>query len=128
VAIQYGVDRAAGRDLHRVRQSPQQALANLAGSPVRFLAPGCNDCRFHLLGQLIGIAERPARSIAQTFPTTLLVTLEDLVAGLPRNAELATQASHAFPVLEPDHKAHSSITELSFHGIPSFHPLAGRKV
>ena len=44
-----------------VRQSPQQALADLACSPVGFLAPGCDDGRFYLFRQLVGIAERPAR-------------------------------------------------------------------
>jgi hypothetical protein len=43
VPVQHGLDGAAGRDLDGVRQSPQQALADLAGSPSWFLAPGCDD-------------------------------------------------------------------------------------
>ena len=32
-----------------------------------FLAPGCDDGRFHRLGELIGIAKRPAGAVAQAF-------------------------------------------------------------
>src|SRR5581483_3202202 len=63
VTIEYGVDGACGRDLDRVRQSPQQALANLACTPVWFLAPGCDDCRFNLLGQLVGVSKGPANAV-----------------------------------------------------------------
>jgi hypothetical protein len=62
--IEHGVDSATGRDLDGVRQSPQQALADLASSPAWFLAPGCDDRRLHLLGQLIGVTKGPARAVA----------------------------------------------------------------
>src|SRR3954469_21253059 len=101
------MDCATSRDLHRVRQSPQQALADLPGTPVRLLALGCHDCRFNLLGQLVGVPEWPASPIAEPFQTTLFIPLEDLVTSFPRNVELAAQRSHTLPVLESNHKSHS---------------------
>ena len=38
--------------------------------------------------QLVGVAHRPARAVAQRFEPMLLVAIEDLVAGLAGNAEL----------------------------------------
>ncbi len=83
MTIQDGVNRATGWDLDCVRQLPQQALANLACAPVRLFALGCDNCRFYLFGQLVGITERPARPIAEPFQTAFFVPLKDLVAGLP---------------------------------------------
>jgi hypothetical protein len=76
----------SGGDFDGMRQSPQQALANLASSPGWFLAPGCDDCRFYWFGQLIGIAKGSASAIAQAFQATLLIAFEDLVIGLPNTA------------------------------------------
>src|SRR5262249_35178997 len=74
------------------------------------------------------IAERPACPIAEAFQAAFLIAFEDLVASLPGNAELAAQGSHAFPVLKPDHKAHSFVHYRSFlpwH--PHFRPPDGEK-
>jgi len=117
-----------GGHFDSVRQSSQQALADLAGAPVRFLAPGGDDRRFYLLGQLVGIAEGPARAIAQPFQSALLVTLKNLVAGLARNAEFPAQGGHTLPILEPDHKTHTFVyhrTFLPWH--PTSAPLQGKK-
>ena len=95
-------------------QSPQQALANLACSPVWFLAPGCDDCRFYLLGQLIGVAMRPSRAIAQALESTLLVAVENLIPGLAGNVEFPAQRRHIFPVVEPDYETHSLVHYRTF--------------
>src|SRR5262249_16395681 len=71
---------------------------------------------------------RPACPIAEAFQAAFLIAFEDLVASLPGNAELAAQGSHAFPVLKPDHKAHSFVHYRSFlpwH--PHFRPPDGEK-
>jgi hypothetical protein len=93
---------------------------------VGLLAPGCDDCRFYLFGQLVGVSKRPSRPIAQALQIAFFIALKDLIAGLPGNAEFAAQRSHAFPVFEPDHKAHSFVhhrTFLPWH--PHFPPPAG---
>src|SRR6266852_5960839 len=61
--IEHSMDSATGRDFDGVRQSPQQALADLASSPAWFLAPGCDDRRLYLLGQLIGVSKRSPRPV-----------------------------------------------------------------
>ncbi|HLJ46034.1 MAG TPA: hypothetical protein VKU01_08500 [Bryobacteraceae bacterium] len=65
MAIEHGVNGATGRDFDVMRQSSQQALADLACTPMRFLAFGSNNRRGDLSGQLVGIAERTAGPIAE---------------------------------------------------------------
>jgi hypothetical protein len=128
VTIEYSVNRAAGRNLHRVRQAAQQALADLPRTPVRLLAPGCHDGGYHRLGQLVGVAERPARPIGQTLPATFLIAVQDLVTGLARDPELAAQGSHAFPIFQPNHEAYAFVHHRAFlpwHPPPP--PRKGRK-
>src|SRR4029077_2223881 len=48
--------------------------------------------------QLVGVANRPARTVGQGLETVFLIALEDLVAGLARNAERATDLAHRFAV------------------------------
>src|SRR5258708_9442367 len=43
----------------------------------------------------------PARAVGQRLETVFLVALEDLVAGLARNAERATDLAHRFAVQQP---------------------------
>src|SRR5690349_18965736 len=127
VAIEHSVDRADGRDFDAVRQSSHQALADLACSPAGFLAPGCDDCRSDLLGQLVGIPKGPAGPIAETFQPTFLITVKDLVPGLPGNAELPAQGSHALAILEPDHKSHSLVHYRTFPPWHVLHPALLRQ-
>src|SRR6202040_3416140 len=77
---------------------------------------------FHRFGKLVGVAEGPARAIAETFQTAFLITLKDLVAGLPGYPELPAQRSHALPILESNHEAHSFVhnrTFLPWHPLPA---------
>src|SRR5262249_26172153 len=122
------MNSAAGGYFDSMRKTSQQTLTDLASAPVWFLASGRHDRGLYLLGQLVGIAERPACPIAEAFQAAFLIAFEDLVASLPGNAELAAQGSHAFPVLKPDHKAHSFVHYRSFlpwH--PHFRPPDGEK-
>src|SRR5579872_1166767 len=112
--IQHGVNRARGWHFDRMREPAQKPLPNLTGSPVRFFPFRCNNRRLHLLGQLVGITERPAGAIAETFQPTRLITFKNLVAGLSRNPEFPAQRSHALPILEPDHKPHSFVHNRAF--------------
>ena len=90
VPVEHGVDRALGRNADVPVQSADQALADLTGTPMGFLALGRDDQALDLLRQLVGVANRPTRTIGQGLQTVFLVALEDLVAGLARNAERAT--------------------------------------
>ena len=56
MAIEDGMNGAASGDFHFARQSSKEALPDLAGAPVRFLALGRYDGRFDLLGQLVCIS------------------------------------------------------------------------
>ena len=95
-----------------------QQLADLAGAPVRLLALEADDQALDLTRQLVGVAHRPPRAIAQGLEPVLLVAVEDLVAGLAGYAELPAESVMASPSSRRATKRRrSSITELSFHGI-----------
>ena len=98
VPVEHGVDRALGRNADVAVQSADQELADLAGTPMRLLPLERDDQALDLRRQLVGIAHRPARTVGQGLETVFLVALEDLVAGLARNAELAADLAHRFAV------------------------------
>src|SRR5260370_836907 len=78
-----------------------QELADPAGTPMGLVALGRDDQAFDLPRQLVGVANRRARAVGQRLETVFLVALEDLVAGLARNAERATALAHRFAVQQP---------------------------
>ncbi len=55
-------------------------------------APAVGD--LHLKGKLVGVAVRTAASVGQPLNSALLITIEDLVAGLARYRELPAQLRH----------------------------------
>src|SRR5439155_22562855 len=61
-------------------------------------ALGRDDQALDLSRQLVGVAIRPARTVGEGLETVFLIALEDLVAGLARNAERTTDLAHRFAV------------------------------
>jgi hypothetical protein len=57
-----------------------------------------HDQRLDLDRQLIGMAVGSARAVGEPFQTNLVVTREELVAGLARDAELSAQTRHLLSV------------------------------
>ena len=78
--IEHGVDGAGGRDLDGVRQSSEQALADLASSPGWLLAPDCDDCRLNGFGKLMGVSKGPPSPVTQAVQAALLITLQESYA------------------------------------------------
>src|SRR6516162_10808923 len=85
-------------------QSANQKLTDFARSPMRLVAFGVDNEAFELLRQLVGIPHGPARTIVQGLEPVLLVTIEDFVAGLARDPELATDVRHRLSVQQPGDK------------------------
>jgi hypothetical protein len=92
--VENRVNSALGRDSDVAVKSPHKEVANLARTPMRLVPLGIDDQRFELLRQLVGIPDRPARTVVQRLLAMLFVALEDLVAGLARYAELTAQGRH----------------------------------
>src|SRR5579883_953090 len=127
--IQDGVNGAAGWDFHFARQPAQEALPDLAGAPVRFLALGGDDGRLDLFGQLVGIAVGAPGPIREPLQSAFLITLEDLVAGFARDLKLPAKRGHALAVFQPNHETYALVhnrTFLPWH--PTSRPLPGEKV
>ena len=123
MAIQHGVNGAAGRDLD-CRQSSQQALADLAGAPVGF-------SRFVLRSPPPSArascwrSDRAVGSIREPLQTAFLIALEDLVAGLAGNPELPAQCRHALASSRHKLRLVHNRTFLPWHPLP---PLKGKSV
>src|SRR5882762_3559518 len=118
MAIEDGVDGAAGRNLNLTGKTTQQTFADFACAPVGLLPFEAEDGGLHLLRQLIAVTPGSARTVGQSFQTGFFVTIENLVAGLARDSELPTKRRHFLPVQQAGPKrTRSSITEHSFQGI-----------
>ena len=92
------MDRALGRQAKIAVEPAHQKLADSAGAPVRLLLLAADDEAFNLPRELIGVADRPARAVRQGLEAVVLVALEDLVAGLARDAELPADLAHRLAV------------------------------
>src|SRR5579872_305137 len=112
--IEDGVNGAAGRDFYFRGQSSKEPFPDLAGAPVRFLAPGGYDGGFDLLGQPVGVAMGAPGAIRQTLQSAFLIAFEDLVAGLPGDLKLAAQSGHALAVFEPNHESYALVHNRTF--------------
>jgi hypothetical protein len=72
---------------------------------VRLLGLEANNQALDLLRELVGIAHRPPRAIAQGSQPVLLVAVINLVAGLAGYAELPADIRHSLPVQQAGDKA-----------------------
>src|SRR5215470_14849909 len=98
MAIEHGVNRAAGGNPDLTGKATQQAFADFARAPVRLPLFEVDDGRLHLLGQLVGVTPGPARTVGQRFQTRLFVAVKDLVAGLTGDPKLPAKVDHRLAV------------------------------
>jgi len=71
---------------------------------MRLIALEVDDRGFHLMGQLIGVAHRPPRSVGQSLMAMLFVALENLVTSLSGNTKIPTYLAHLLAFQETSHK------------------------
>src|SRR5215468_6476938 len=104
VPIENRVDGALGRNPNIAIEAPNQELADLARAPMRLLGFELDNQGLDLSRQLIGIAYRAFGAVVQRLKPVFLVAIKDLVAGLPRNAEIPADVRHCLPVQQPGDK------------------------
>src|SRR5208282_5420061 len=92
------MDGAPGRHAHIAREPPHQEFADLARPPMRLAALEVDNQALDLPRQLVGVAHRPPRAVGEGFEPMRLVAIEDFVAGLARDAELATDIRHRLAI------------------------------
>src|SRR5579864_2151976 len=122
MTIEDSVNGAASWNSHFTRQTPEEALPDLAGAPVWFLALGRYDGGFDLLGQLVGVSVGAPGPIREPLQSAFLVTLEDLVAGFAGDLKLPAKRGHALAVFEPNHESYAFVhnrTFLLWHPTPA---------
>src|SRR5580658_10937425 len=128
MAIQNGVNGAACWNLYFRGQSSKEALPDLAGAPMWFLAFSGYDGRLDLLGQPVCISVGAPGTIREPLQSAFLITLKDLVAGFAGDLKLAAQRGHALAVFEPNHESYAFVhnrTFLPWHPTPA--PFQGKK-
>src|SRR6266508_5568191 len=86
------MDRADGRQMWRGRLPPQ-LFADLRGPPAGVFELQPYNHRFKLRRQSIRLAIGPSAAIAERRDATILVAVEDLVAGLARDPELRAEGA-----------------------------------
>ena len=65
-----------------IRDRDNDLTVHGKGAPVRLVLLGRHDRPLDLIGELVGVAHRPPRAVGESFEPMLLVTVENLVAGL----------------------------------------------
>src|SRR4030095_12525594 len=93
VAIADGMD-GTDRGQVRHRRLLTELLADLGRAPAGILALPPDDPRLDRGRQAVRLAERPAVAVGQGLEAAIFVAVEDLVAGLARDAELGAQRRH----------------------------------
>src|SRR5438105_6484136 len=83
---------------------PAQPFAQLRSTPAGVLLLELDDGLLDLKGELAGMPVGPSGAIRQAIQPTVLVTTEDLVAGLAGDPELLAQHRHLLPVEPTGHK------------------------
>src|SRR5207302_6251560 len=121
------MDGALGRDADIAVQSANQELANLASTPMGFLALQGDNQALDLGWQLVGIAHGAARAIRQRFDPAMLVALEDLVAGLAGDPELPADLRHRFAIEQFRHKPQALVHHRTLLPRHRHLPLEGGK-
>jgi len=107
--MQDRMDGARGRNAQVPVQAAYQPFPNLARPPMRLLPLQGNYQALDLGWQLVGIAYRPTRAVAQRLAAMLLVPHEDLVAGLAGDAKLPAHIGHRFAVEQLDDKSQALV-------------------
>src|ERR1700731_1538041 len=120
MAIEHSMDRAFGRQWD-VGEAAHQPLADFASTPAGMFVLHIQNVILHLKGKLVSVAIGTPASVGQPLHPAFLITIEDLVAGLARNAELPAQIRHRLPSQSPSHELNSFIHDRTL--LPR-HPLS----
>src|SRR5688572_19636575 len=123
MAIQDGVDRADRRTVRRGRLLPH-LFPNLRRPPARILPFQAHDERFDGERELIGLAERAPAAIRQPVHAAIFVAVVELVARLPRNAELRAQGRHLLALEQAGDKPEPLVHDVTL--LPRHRPLLRR--
>src|SRR3984957_17757495 len=123
MAIEHSMDRAFGRQWD-VGEAAQQPLADFASTPAGMFVLHIQNVILHLKGKLVSVAIGTPASVGQPLHPAFLITIEDLVAGLARNAELPAQIRHRLPSQSPSHELNSFIHDRTL--LPR-HPLSSQQ-
>lgn len=124
MAVQHHVDGAdRGRLDHR--QPPGQLVADLGCAPTGIVPLDADNGLLDLEGQFVRVTVRTPGPVFQSADSERLVAVEDLVAGLARDAELPAYPRHLLAIEKPGYKTKTFIHRSTlFPGHRKFPPNA----
>ena len=105
MAVEHGVDGACGGDPDIAGEAPDQQLADFPGAPVWLVLFQAHDHGLDRRGQLVGVAHRAARAVAQGLQALFLVAVEDFVAGLSGYPERPAGFAHTLAIKQTGDKS-----------------------
>src|SRR5437016_4655919 len=108
------------RQLHAWDLLPE-LLPDLGRAPARVLALQPDDRRLERRGQPIRLAIRPPTAIGKRPEPAVFVALEDLIAGLARNAEGGAQRRHLLALEQAGDKPKPLVHDVTL--LPRHAPL-----
>src|SRR5690606_10736837 len=107
--VQHGMHSRLCRNAHIPGKPAHQQLADLPGTPVRFVPLRLHDQPLDLRRQLVGIADWAPRAVAKRVHSLLPVPVPDLVAGLAGDAEFPAHPAHAVALQKTADKTNSLV-------------------
>src|SRR5688572_22900362 len=125
VTIEHGVDRADGWQVWAGELLPE-LFADLGRAPARILPLQAHDRGFDRRRQPIRLPVRAVAPIAEGLHAAVLVAVEYLVAGLPRNPELGAQRRHLLALEQAGDKPESLVHDVTL--LPRHAPSCGGRV
>src|SRR5690349_20173046 len=122
IAIEHCVDGADGWQV-RPRELLSKLLADLRRAPTGIFPLQTDDRRFNRCRQPIRLPVRAVAAIAEGLDPAVLVAVEDLVAGLPRNPERSAQRRHLLALEQAGDKPESLVHDVTL--LPRHAPSCG---
>ena len=86
-----------------------ELLPDFRRTPARSLPLELNDHLLNLKRQLVRLPVGPPTAIGQSLEPAILIALEDLVAGLARDIELAAQGRHLLAIEQSRYESETFI-------------------
>jgi hypothetical protein len=106
--VEHGMDRADCRPMC-IGITSRQKLRDLRCTPTRLLLLQPDNQGLDLEWQLVGMTIGPAAPVRQSLKARLLITINDLVSRLARDAKLIGKPRHLLALQKPGDELHAFV-------------------
>src|SRR6516164_2259032 len=124
VTIEHGMNGALGGN-RNPGEPADHALADLPSTPAGMLSLHIQDVVLYLKRKLVGVAEGTPATVGKPLKAAFLITIEDLIAGLARDAKLPAEIRHRFAGEPTSDKLQAFIHDRTL--LPRHQPLPSKR-